>query len=129
MGEAAVGVLLLVVALAIGARGLPVVAAALEGRRIEAAVRHRDGRALRRAVAGAAGLAELGRVLRQLQTAELLALGGGIAADAGDERGAQILAAIAEAVERRDLALERWARVLARRPELPAPGTPGKGAP
>jgi hypothetical protein len=129
MGEAAVGVLLLVVALAIGARGLPVVAAALEGRRIEAAVRHRDGRALRRAVAGAAGLAELGRVLRQLPTAELLTLGGGMAAEAGDERGAQILAAIAEAVERRDLALERWARVLARRQELPAPGAPGKGAP
>jgi hypothetical protein len=127
MGGAAVGVLLLVLTLAIGARGLPVVAAAVEGRRIETAVRNRDGRGLRRAVAGAAGLAELGRVLRRLPTAELLALGGGIAAAAGDERDTQILAAIAGAVERRDLALERWARVVARRQELPTPGAGESG--
>jgi hypothetical protein len=57
-----------------------------------------------------------------LPTAELLALGGGIAAAAGDERDTQILGAIAGAVERRDLALERWARVVARRQELPTPG-------
>jgi hypothetical protein len=111
----AVGVLLLAVALVIAAKGLPQIGAALEGRRIEAAVREGDAPRLRRAVVGAAGLAELGRVLARLPTRDLLALGNGMVEAAGEERGAQILAAIVEVVERRDRVLDRWARVLERR--------------
>jgi hypothetical protein len=115
MGGVAGVLLALVVALVIAVRGLPLLAAAVEGRRIEAAVLARDGLRLRRAVAGAAGLAELGRVLRRLPTQDLLALGDGMVEAAAEERGAQVLAAIAEVVERRDLVLERWTRVRERR--------------
>ncbi|HYL04776.1 MAG TPA: hypothetical protein VE075_01985 [Thermoanaerobaculia bacterium] len=111
-------VLALAAGLVIAVRGLPLMLEALAGRRIEAAVRAGDCGQLRRAAAGAsaAGLAEVGRVLRRLPTAELLALGDGMAAAAGeDERGAWLLAAIAEAVERRDEALARWTRVQQRR--------------
>ena len=111
----AVGAALLAVALVIAVKGLPLLAAAIEGRRIEAAVRERDGLRLRRAVGGAAGLAELGRMLRRLPTRDLLALGDGMVEAAAEERGAQVLAAIAEVVERRDLVLERWVRVKDRR--------------
>jgi hypothetical protein len=114
MGDA-VGAALLAVALVIAVKGLPLLAAAIEGRRIEAAVRERDGLRLRRAVGGAAGLAELGRMLRRLPTRDLLALGDGMVEAAAEERGAQVLAAIAEVVERRDQVLERWARVKERR--------------
>jgi hypothetical protein len=54
-------------------------------------------------------------MLRRLPTRELLALGDGMVEAAAEERGAQVLAAIAEVVERRDLVLERWARVKERR--------------
>jgi hypothetical protein len=111
----AVGVLLLAVALVIAVKGLPQIVLALEGRRIEAAVRQGDAPRLRRAVAGATGLAELGRVLARLPTRDLLALGNGMVEAAGEERGAQILAAIVEVVERRDRVLDRWERVLERR--------------
>jgi hypothetical protein len=111
----AVGVLLLAVALVIAAKGLPQIGAALEGRRIEAAVREGDAARLRRAVVGAAGLAELGRVLARVPTRDLLALGNGMVEAAGEERGALILASIVEVVERRDRVLDRWERVLERR--------------
>jgi hypothetical protein len=114
-GAAGVLLALVVVALAIAVKGLPLLGAAVEGRRIEAAVRQRDGLRLRRAVAGAAGLAELDRVLRRLPTRDLLALGDGMVEAVAEERGAQVLAAIAEVVERRDLVLERWTRVRERR--------------
>jgi hypothetical protein len=114
MGGAA-GVLMLAVALVVAVKGLPLVAEAIEGRRIEAAVRGRDVLKLRQAVAGAAGRAELGRVLRRLPTHELLVLGNGMVEAAGEERGAQVLAAIAEVVESRDQVLERWARLRERR--------------
>jgi hypothetical protein len=113
---AAVSVLALAAGLVIAVKGLPLMVEALAGRRIEAAVRARDGKELRRAAAGAGGLAEIGRVLRQLPTVELVALGDGMrTAAAEDERGARVLAAIAEVVERRDQALARWARVRERR--------------
>jgi hypothetical protein len=107
----ALGVLLLAVALVMAVKGLPLIAAAFEGRRIEAAARERDGRGLLRVVAGAAGLAELGRVLRRMPTHQLLELGDEMVATAGEERGSQVLAAIAEVVESRAQVLERWARV------------------
>jgi hypothetical protein len=116
----AVGVLTLAVALAIAVKGLPLVSAALEGRRIEAAARAGDAATLRRAVAGSAGLAELGRVLARLPTRELLALGNGMVEAAEDERGAQILSAIVDAIERRDQVVARWTRVQERR----APAAP-----
>jgi len=116
----AVGVLLLAVALVIAAKGLPQIGAALEGRRIDAAVREGDAARLRRAVVGAAGLAELGRVLARVPTRDLLALGNGMVEAAGEERGALILASIVEVVERRDRVLDRWERVLERR--APAAG-------
>ena len=127
----AVGAVLLAVGLVVAVKGLPLIAAALEGRRIEAAVRERDGARLRQALAGAAGLAELGRVLRRLPTRELVALGDAMAAAAETERGAQVLAAIAEVVERRDQVRERWERVRERR-QTPAmasgaSGTSGAG--
>jgi len=114
-GAAGVLLALVVVALAIAVKGLPLLVAAVEGRRIEAAVRQRDGLRLRRAVAAAAGLAELDRVLRRLPTRDLLALGDGMVEAVAEERGAQVLAAIAEVVERRDLVLKRWTRVRERR--------------
>jgi hypothetical protein len=49
-----------------------------------------------------------------------MALGEGLAGAAADERGAELLSAIAEAVERRDLVLERWVRTVARRQQLQA---------
>jgi hypothetical protein len=120
---------LLAVGLVVAVKGLPLVAAALEGRRIEAAVRERDGRRLRRAVTGAAGVAEVGRVLRRLPTRDLVAMGDAMVEAAGEERGAQVLAVIAEVVERRDQALERWARVREKRQELEgASGGSGEGA-
>ena len=122
----AVSVLLLAVALVIAVKGLPQIAVALEGRRIEAAVRQGDAPRLRRAVAGASGLAELGRVLARVPTRDLLALGNGMVEAAGDERGAQILAAIVEVVERRDRVLDRWARVLERRAPAAAGGANGE---
>jgi hypothetical protein len=125
MGDAAGVLLALVVALVIAVKGLPLLSAAVEGRRIEAAVRKRDGLRLRRAVAGAAGLAELDRVLRRLPTRDLLALGDGMVEAAAEERGAQVLAAIAEVVERRDLVLERWTRVRERRQA--SAGASGRG--
>lgn len=112
----AVGVMLLAVGLVVAVKGLPLVAAAIEGRGIEAAVRQRDAHRLGRAVAGPAGFAELGRVLRRLPTRDLLALGDGMAETAGEERGAQVLAAIVDVVERRNQVLERWARVRERQP-------------
>jgi hypothetical protein len=114
-GAAGVLLALVVVGLAIAVKGLPLLGAAVGGRRIEAAVRQRDGLRLRRAVADAAGLAELDRVLRRLPTRDLLALGDGMVEAVAEERGAQVLAAIAEVVERRDLVLERWTRVRERR--------------
>jgi hypothetical protein len=114
-GAGGVLLALVVVALVIAVKGLPLLGAAVEGRRIEAAVRQRDGLRLRRAVAGAAGLAELDRVLRRLPTRDLLALGDGMVEAVAEERGAQVLAVIAEVVERRDLVLERWTRVRERR--------------
>jgi hypothetical protein len=124
----AVGLVALAVALVIAVKGLPLIASAVEGRRIEEAVRARDGTRLRRAVAGAAGLAELGRVLRRVPTRELLALGAAVEGAAGEERGAQVLSAIAEAVERRDEALARWERVRERRrPEAAAGVEKGAG--
>jgi hypothetical protein len=120
MNESAGLLLLLAVAVALACKGLPAMAAALQGRRIEAAVRHRDGRRLRQLIATAAGLAELRRVLLRLPTAELMALGEGIAGAAADEHGARLLSAIAQAVERRDLVLERWVRAVARRQRLHA---------
>ena len=122
----AVSVLVLAVALVIGVKGLPQIAAALEGRRIEAAVRQGDAPSLRRAVAGATGLAELGRVLARVPTRDLLALGNGMVEAAGEERGAQILAAIVEVVERRDRVLDRWARVLERRAPVAAGAANGE---
>lgn len=121
----AVGVLLLAVAMVIAVKGLPLLGAAVEGRRIEAAVRERDGVQLRRAVTGGAGLAELDRVLRRLPTRDLLALGDGMVEAAAEERGAQVLAAIAEVVERRDLVVERWRRVRERRQA--SEGASGRG--
>jgi hypothetical protein len=112
----AVSVLGLAVALVIAVKGLPLVAEAMAGRRIEAAVREQDGVKLGQVVSGAAGLAELGRVLRRLPTREVVALGNRTMAEAASgERGAQVLAAIAEVVEARDQVLERWARVRERR--------------
>jgi hypothetical protein len=111
----AVGVLMLAVALVIAVKGLPLATVALEGRRIEAAVREGDAPRLRRAIAGAEGLAELRRVLARLPTRDLLALGNGLVEPAEDERGAQILAAIADVVERRDQVVDRWARLRERR--------------
>ncbi|MBV8199070.1 MAG: hypothetical protein JOZ15_00455 [Acidobacteria bacterium] len=109
---ATVAVLALATGLVIAIKGLPLLAEAFAGRRIEAAVGEGDGLALKRAAGRAGGLAEIGRVLRRLPTAELLALGDGmVPAAAEDERGAQVLAAIAEIVERRDQAIARWARV------------------
>ena len=125
MGGAAGVLLALVVALVIAVKGLPLLGAAVEGRRIEAAVRKQDGVRLRRAVAGAAGLAELDRVLRRLPTRDLLALGDGMVEAAAEERGAQVLAAITEVVERRDLVLERWTRVRERRQA--SEGASGRG--
>ncbi|HEY6321163.1 MAG TPA: hypothetical protein VJA16_06365 [Thermoanaerobaculia bacterium] len=126
--EGAAGVLLaLVVALVIAVKGLPLLSAAVEGRRIEAAVRQRDGLRLRRAVGGATGRAELDRVLRRLPTGDLLALGDGWVEAAADERGVQVLAAITEVVERRDLVLERWARVRERRQAFEGASGRGQG--
>src|ERR1700680_2798065 len=98
-----------------GAAGVLLALVVVEGRRMEAAVRQRDGLRLRRAVAAAAGLAELDRVLRRLPTRDLLALGDGMVEAVAEERGAQVLAAIAEVVVRRDLVLKRWTRVRERR--------------
>ena len=123
--SAAVGVLLLVVCLAVVVKGLPAIGEAFEGRRIERAARELDAVKLRRAVASAAGLAELGRVLRRLPTSELVALGNGMVAGAGEERGSQILAAIAEVVERRNQAVERWARLQERQRALQEGENPG----
>lgn len=117
MGRAMVAVVL-AVGLVVAVKGLPLIAAAIEGRRIEAAVRGRDGLRLRRALAGAAGLAELGRVLGRLPTRDLVTLGNGMVDAAETERGAQVLAAIAEVVERRDQVLERWERLRQRRQAL-----------
>src|ERR1700674_2697616 len=125
MGGAVI-LLLLAVAMVIAVRGLPQIAAALEGRRIEAAVREGDAPRLRRAVAGATGLAQLGRALARVPTRDLLALGDGMVEAAGEERGAQILAAIVEVVERRDRALDRWARVLERRAPAAASAANGE---
>lgn len=117
----AVGVMMLAVALAIAVKGLPLLTAALEGRRIDAAVREGDAPRLQRAIAGAEGLAELRRVLARLPTRDLLALGSGMASAAEEERGAHILSVIADVVERRDLVVDRWARLLERR--APAAGS------
>jgi hypothetical protein len=122
----AVGVLMLAAAVVIAVKGLPLLAAAVEGRRIELAVRERDGLRLRRIVAGTAGLAELARVLRRTATRDLVALGDGLVEAAGEERGAQVLAAIADAVERRDQVIERWARVRERREAIEG-ARPGRG--
>jgi hypothetical protein len=111
----ALGLLLLAVALVMAVKGLPLIAAAFEGRRIEAAARERNGRALLRVVAGAAGLAELGRVLRRMPTQKLLELGDEMVETAEEERGSQVLAAVAEVVESRVQVLERWAQVSERR--------------
>jgi hypothetical protein len=116
---AAVGLLALAAGLVIAIKALPLMVEALAGRRIEAAVRERDERPLRRAAAGAGGLAEIGRVLRRLPTAELMALGDRmVMAAAEEEHGARVLGAIAEVVERRNDALARWARVRERRQGL-----------
>jgi hypothetical protein len=126
---AAVGVLALAAGLVIAVKGLPLMVEALAGRRIEAAAHQRDGLTLRRAAAGAGGLAEIGRVLRRLPTAELLALGDRmVMAAAQEEHGAQVLASIAEVVERRDQALLRWARVRERRQEPAAAEGKARGA-
>src|ERR1700674_5242448 len=125
MGGAVI-LLLLAVAMVIAVRGLPQIAAALEGRRIEAAVREGDAPRLRRAVAGATGLAELGRVLARVPTRDLLALGDGMVEAAGQDRGAQILRATVEVVEHRDRVLDRWTRVVGRRAHAAAGAADGE---
>jgi hypothetical protein len=100
-------------------RGLPLLAEALQGRRIEEAVRSRDGAKLQRSIGGAYGFAELRRILRRLSTAELLALGEVIAPAAGEERGNQALAAIGEVVEHRQAVVSLWERLERQRPTSP----------
>jgi hypothetical protein len=111
MEGAALAVLCLVVGALIAAKGVPLAAQAIEGRRIEEAVRAQDVLRLRQALSGTAGLAELGRILTRLRTGELLALGDKVAADAADERGTQALALVAEIVERRESVRLRWLRL------------------
>src|ERR1700736_813967 len=105
------GVVLLAVGLVMAVKGLPLIATAVEGRRIEAAAREKDAQVLRRAVAGAAGRADLSRVLRRLPTRELFELGDAMVETAGEDPGVQVLAAITEVVDCRVQVLERWARV------------------
>jgi hypothetical protein len=108
----AVGALaLMLVGLVIAVKGLPLLGAAVGGRRIETAARERDGLRLRRAVADVSALPELYRVLRRLPNRDLIALGDEVVEAAGEESGARVLAAIAEVVENRDMVLERWTRV------------------
>jgi hypothetical protein len=80
MREAVTVVLVLGVLAAAGARGLPLAALALQGRRIEAAVRAGSIAVLLREGGTGAGLAEFRRVVRQLPTPELLRLGAAAAA-------------------------------------------------
>jgi hypothetical protein len=118
------GVVLLAVGLVMAVRGLPLIATAVEGRRIEVAARERDVQVLRRAVAGAAGRAELSRVLRRLRTRELLELGDAMVETAGEDSGVQVLAALTEVIDSRVQVLERWARVRGRR-DLAEEGSAG----
>ena len=121
----AVGVLVLVTVLVIAAKGLPLFARELEGRRLEQAVRAGDGESLRRAVGAEAGAAQLRRVLHPLRTAELLALGDRMLAAADEERGVLVLEVIAEVVERRQQVLARWERLReSRRADEAGPSRP-----
>jgi hypothetical protein len=104
---AALAVLGLAVGLAVAVRGVPLAVEAVAGRRLEAAARGRDGVGLLRLVGG--GGEGRSRVLRRLPTRELVALGDGLVAAAGEERGARVLAAVAAVVEERNAAIERWA--------------------
>jgi hypothetical protein len=105
----ALAVLGLAVGLAVAVRGGPLVVEAIAGRRLEAAARSGDGVGLLRVVGGEGRSGELGRVLRRLPMRELVALGDGLVAVAGEERGARVLAAIAAVVEERNAVMERWA--------------------
>ena len=105
----ALAVLGLAVGLAVAVRGMPLVAEAVAGRRLEAAPRGRDGAGLLRMAGGEGRSRELERVLRRLPTRELVALGAGLLAAAGEERGSRVLAAVAAVVEERNTAIERWA--------------------
>jgi hypothetical protein len=116
MDLAGVGMLVLVVGVLVvgvlvAAKGLALFAEVIAGRRIAEAVRAGDGARVRRAAAGAEGLAGLERILRRLPTSDLIALGDEMAAATGEERGAEILGAIAAAVERREQVAARWRRL------------------
>jgi len=102
---------LTVVGLVIAVKGLPLLGAAVGGRRIERAARERDGPRLRRAAADISALPELYVALRRLPNRDLIALGDEMVEAAGEESGARVLTAIAEVVEQREMALARWTGV------------------
>ncbi len=121
MREAVIVVLLLGV-LAVGAKGLPLASLAVQGRRIEAAVRSCRIAVLLREGATGAGLDELRRVLQQVSTPELLRLGAEVAAVAETDRGSQLLGAITGVLEGRRAIALRWAKVSQADPVAAAAG-------